>query len=560
MYAENHNSAEAPSFVDHLRAIGIVKSLPEAWADGSASAERIWRAGVASAADIADALAGYHSMPRATFDDVSAYPPRIDGLSIRYLRESFIYPYDEKDVIAVALADPSRGDVIQAVRLALGADPILRIASFEDIELLFERALEKAATPSGMVADHSLSDDALSDVEQSMQDLARGAPVVRMVDEILERAVSIGATDIHLETERDQLGIRMRVDGYLRRDQRLPLSMAPAVISRLKILASLDIADRRLPQDGRANLRIGNVEADLRVAIMPSMYGETAVLRILLRDSRLLELGRIGMRSRDQDAFGALLAEPHGIVVVTGPTGSGKTTTLATAISMLNNPSRKIVTVEDPIEYQIAGIHQTQIKPSIGLTFATALRSFLRHDPDIIMVGEMRDGETASIGIQAALTGHLVLTTLHTNSASDAVVRLIDMGVEPYLLGSSLRGVLGQRLVRKLCDRCKVADHEAEEGARHLATSRSVDIDPHARFFRAVGCDACGHTGYRGRIGIFEVIRADEPMRALVRQNPDPQAISEMARKAGTTLMIEDGLNKCVEGLTTVEEVLRATG
>ena len=435
--------------------------------------EQLWRSGLIGCVELAEELSGYCNIARVTFDEVVAHTARIDNLSMRYLRDAFAYPYEEDGQITLALADPLKTDVFRSMTLAMGVEPVLRVASFEDIELLLERVKRDADTHSNAVSVDETPSSGTSETEQSLQDLARGAPVVRLIDEILERAIGLGATDVHIETEREQLQVRMRVDGYLRRDQRLPLSTAPAVISRLKILAGLDIADRRLPQDGRANLKIGHVEADLRVAVMPTMYGETAVLRILLRDTRLLELGRIGMEAADQVAFGKLLAEPHGVVVVTGPTGSGKTTTLATAIKMLNDPSRKIVTVEDPIEYQIAGVHQTQIKPSIGLTFATALRSFLRHDPDVIMVGEMRDGETAGIGIQAALTGHLVLTTLHTNSASDAVIRLMDMGVEPYLLASSLRGVLGQRLVRKLCERCKVPDDGVRTAMRSKASRRS---------------------------------------------------------------------------------------
>lgn len=530
-----------------------------AGASTPATVEQLWRSGLASCAELAEGLSQYCGLERVTYDEVAPYP-LANNLSMRYLRDAFVYPYERDGEVTVALANPLRADVIKAMTLAMGLRPTLRIASFEDIELLLERVKKDAAIRPNAVGINESEDLGVSETEQSLQDLARGAPVVRLIDEILERAIGVGATDVHLETEREQLQVRMRVDGYLRRDQRLPLSVAPAVISRLKIIAGLDISDRRLPQDGRANLKIGNVEADLRVAVMPTMYGETAVLRILLRDTRLLDLGRIGMQPADQVVFGQLLAEPHGVVVVTGPTGSGKTTTLATAISMLNDPSRKIVTVEDPIEYQIAGVHQTQIKPAIGLTFATALRSFLRHDPDIIMVGEMRDGETASIGIQAALTGHLVLTTLHTNSASDAVIRLMDIGVEPYLLASSLRGVLGQRLVRKLCERCKMPDDAAERTVDRLSESRGLSSAGRTTFYRAGACEACGHTGYRGRIGIFEVMRVDESLRDLLRQDPDPQAISGMARKAGMTLMSEDGLRKCGQGLTTIDEVLRATG
>ena len=524
----------------------------------SLSPEEMWRGGLATATEIADALAAYHALPRGRFEAIAGRPHLMNDLSRRYLREAHLFPYDEDGAPMLALADPAYSDAVRAVQLALGAQPALRVVSFEEIALLFERASEEPTPETGVAAIEMPAET--GDSIQAIQDLARGAPVVRLIDEILERAVGAGATDIHLETERDHLRVRLRVDGFLRRDQRLPLGLAPAVISRIKILAGLDIADRRLPQDGRANIRIGNAEADLRVAVMPTLHGETAVLRILLRDSRLLDLGRIGMNMADQQRFEALLAEPHGVVVVTGPTGSGKTTTLATAISMLNDPGRKIVTVEDPVEYQIPGIHQTQIKPSIGLTFASALRSFLRHDPDVIMVGEMRDRETAGIGIQAALTGHLVLTTLHTNSASDAVVRLIDMGVEPYLLGASLRGVLGQRLVRRLCERCKVPDDSAAEGASTRAARRGIRLPATLDFHRAVGCEACGQSGYRGRIGIFEVLPVDDDIRTAIRRDPDPAVIARQAEERGMTSMLEDGLAKCAAGMTTVDEVIRATG
>lgn len=542
---------------DRSRALGARLSGDK---DSAASPEELWRAGAATAAQIADMLADLHALPRGRFEEVSSHPHLLTRLSRRYLRDAHLFPFDHGGTIACAVADPGRTEALKALQLALGQAAALQVLSFEEIELLFERAAAEVEPDSGVAALEAPAPDPLADSLETIQDLARGAPVVRLIDDILERAIGVGATDIHMETERDHLRIRFRVDGYLRKDQRLPVSMAPAVISRIKILAGLDIADRRLPQDGRANVRIGSSEADLRVAVMPTLYGETAVLRILLRDAKLLELGRMGMSAHDQRAFEALLAEPHGIVIVTGPTGSGKTTTLATAMSLLNDPSRKIMTVEDPVEYQIAGIHQTQIKPTIGLTFASALRSFLRHDPDIIMVGEMRDGETAAIGIQAALTGHLVMTTLHTNSASDAVVRLIDMGVEPYLLASSLRGVLGQRLVRRLCDRCKVPDDDAARGAERLASERSLKLPSEGTFFSAQGCDACGQTGYRGRIAIFEVMRADQALRDMIRQAPDPHRIAEHARADGMTLMIEDGLAKCAKGLTTVEEVVGAAG
>lgn len=539
----------------------VQQHIPRNGAGDASDLESLWRNGTLPSDRVAALAAEYYGLPRADFSAVSKAPAAFKDLSRRFLREGAIFPFEGEDGIALAVADPGRREALRAVRLALGAMPPLAVVSFEEIDFLFERSNEAGEAAAPVVSPDGASEEGPAESIDSLQDLARGAPIVRIIDGILERAVEAGATDIHFETERDGLRVRLRVDGMLRREQKLALNLAPAVISRLKILAGLDIADRRLPQDGRANLRVGSVEADLRVAVMPTVHGETAVLRILLRDSRLLDFARIGMTDKDRRAFERLLAEPYGMIVVTGPTGSGKTTTLATAVSLLNDPARKIVTIEDPIEYQIAGIHQTQVKPGIGLTFASALRSFLRHDPDIIMVGEMRDGETAGIGVQAALTGHLVLTTLHTNSAADAIVRLADMGVEPYLIGASLRGVLGQRLVRKLCERCKKPDERAEDALRRLAEARGFALGGGGlECCTAPGCEACGHSGFRGRIGIFEVLPADEKLRALVRQRADPEIVAEHGRLIGMTTMFEDGLSKCARGATTVEEVLRATG
>ncbi len=538
----------------------VVDAALRPLADGEL--EAFWRAGGLPAGELADHAAGFHGLPRGRFQQIAGHRPLFQDLSRRYLREAAVFPFEDQGRAGLAVADPGRREAINAVRLALQRPLTLQVVSFEEIELLFERVgAEAAATDLSADADEDREQAvAIADSVEALQDLARGAPIVRTIDQLLERALEAGATDIHMETGRDQLRVRFRVDGYLRTDQSFPRHLAPAIISRVKILASLDIAERRLPQEGRANVKIGNQEADLRVAIMPTLYGETAVLRILLKDTRLLEFARIGMSRRDQSIFEAMLAEPHGVVIVTGPTGSGKTTTLATAMQLLNDPSRKIVTVEDPIEYQIPGVHQTQVKASIGLTFANALRSFLRHDPDVIMVGEMRDGETASIGIQAALTGHLVLTTLHTNTASDAVVRLADMGVEPYLIATTLRGVLGQRLVRRLCERCRRPDAREAEIARDVAASRGLALPADAVFHGPVGCEACGHSGYRGRVGIFEALRVDDDMRRLIRHQPDPLKILEAARRAGMATMLEDGLAKSARGLTSMEEVLRTTG
>lgn len=556
-------------FLEFLNSRNIIASASDprakrgSQADEKGDLEKLWRGG-ALAGDLADAAAEYYGLARSNYAAVAARPALLRELSRRFLRESFVFPFEDRETPALAIADPERRDQIQAIRLALGRPAPLVVLSFEEIELLFEQAGVEAprddADGAMDIGARGEPDAIFAEDAETLQDLARGAPIVRIIDHILERALEAGATDIHLETGRENLRVRLRVDGHLRSEQTLPKHVAPAVISRVKILAGLDIAERRLPQDGRTNVLVGGSEADLRVAVMPTLYGETAVLRILVKDTRLLDFARIGLSARDRQTIDALLAEPHGIIIVTGPTGSGKTTTLATAISLLNDPARKIVSVEDPIEYQLPGIHQTQIKPGIGLTFASALRSFLRHDPDVIMVGEMRDRETAAIGIQAALTGHLVMTTLHTNNATDAVVRLADMGVEPYLIASSLRGVLGQRLVRRLCERCRKPDARQLGMALDLCEERGLARPTTAEFHAPVGCPACGQTGYRGRVGIFEVMRVDDRLQALIRLHPDPQKLLDAAREGGMTMMLEDGLAKAARGLTSVDEVVRATG
>lgn len=566
----------------------------------------LWDANIMPGRDLADAIARFHQLPRAERDEIAACPHRLDGLSRRFLRGAWLYPYDHGDEVALAIADPSQGEAISAVELAFGRPLVLRIASFEDIEALFTRADHETdhgdaaagAVPPGRDADILVDEDL-----ERLQDLAHGAPVVRAVDAMLEKAIELHATDIHIEPSPDTLTVRFRVDGFLRKDRVLPVRMARAIVSRVKIIAGLNITEQRLPQDGRARVRIRNVEADLRVATMPSLHGEGAVIRILVKEARLHDFSRLGLAEADETELRRQLDEPHGLIVVSGPTGSGKTTTLAAALSLLNDPRRKILTIEDPIEYQIPGIHQTQIKPSINLTFATALRAFLRQDPDVIMVGEMRDTETARIAIQAALTGHLVLTTLHTNTAADAVVRLLDMGVESFLLASALRCVVGQRLVRRLCTHCarpadpaamsesnRLLDHDGSGSNRskimNLTDANRSERDPGGRdgprqrkpvpafpdpvleryglagddrLMTAVGCDWCGGTGYSGRVGIFEVMKFDDALNRQIRSDANPGRIQELAREAGMTTMLEDGVSKCRKGLVTLEEVLRVT-
>src|SRR5258705_4878035 len=371
--------------------------------------------------------------------------------------------------------------------------------------------------------------------------------------------VELRATDIHMEPARSALIVRMRIDGLLRIVS-TPSGVPPqAVISRIKILAGLNIAERRLPQDGAARSKIARAEIDMRVAIMPTQHGESAVIRLLPRDRGLLSFEKLGFLAADKGKLQRLLTLPHGMIIVTGPTGSGKTTTLATVLSLLNEPTRKILTIEDPVEYEIPGIAQSQAKPSIGLTFATALRAFVRQDPDVIMVGEVRDAETAHVAIHAALTGHLVLTTLHTETAAAAVPRLLDLGVEAFLLRSTLRAVIAQRLVRQLCDRCK---------AGRLLTGTDLDTDPRYAavglrlgdtIFEPVGCERCGGVGYRGRFGVFEVLELTEDVRDLIDSQSDWSSIDKVAIRNGMTTMVDDGLAKCQTGMTSAAEILRVT-
>jgi general secretion pathway protein E len=383
--------------------------------------------------------------------------------------------------------------------------------------------------------------------------------VVRAVNDLLEKAIELRATDIHVEPFRAALVLRMRVDGLLQL-MPTPVDVLPqALISRIKILAGLNIAERRLPQDGAAHLRVGRSDIDIRVATMPTRHGETAVIRLLPKDRGVLEIEKLGLSALDQAGLRRLLELPHGIIVVTGPTGSGKTTTLATMLTVLNDATRKILTIEDPIEYEIRGINQSQVKPEIGLTFAAAMRAFVRQDPDVIMVGEIRDTETANIAIHAALTGHLVLTTLHTETAAAAAPRLLDLGVENFLLRSTLRAVIAQRLVRALCERCKI---ERKLSAASIAADprhTMLGLKAGDSVHEPVGCERCSGTGYRGRTGVFEVLEMTDEVRGLMQASADSGTIQRTAAEAGMATMFEHGAAKCRAGVTSVAEVFRVT-
>jgi len=383
------------------------------------------------------------------------------------------------------------------------------------------------------------------------------ASIIRFVNQVLKDAIELRASDVHLEPFEDEFRIRYRIDGEL---QEVPVPaqlkrFQPAIVSRVKILSHLNIAEKRLPQDGRIKVRIEQAEVDIRVSVIPMLHGEAVVMRLLRQNSTLRGLGEIGMNQRELEHFQHVLGMPHGIILVTGPTGSGKTSTLYTALNEINDAVRKIITVEDPVEYQLKGVNQIQVNEKSGLTFARGLRSILRHDPDVILIGEIRDAETAQIAVQASLTGHLVFSTLHTNDAPGALTRLVDMGVEPYLVASSLEAVLAQRLVRVLCPHCKQADNSAT--AQTLKAKLGIAADK--VIYKSVGCRECRNTGFFGRHAIFEWMDTDEEIRQLILKSASTDQIRNAARRAGMTTLAEDGWRLVAAGVTTVEEVLSVT-
>ncbi|MBK8182862.1 MAG: type II secretion system ATPase GspE [Candidatus Competibacteraceae bacterium] len=517
--------------------------------------------GLVSERDLAEAVAARLNLALLKPGDYPETPVTNSGVSSRFLKESRAIPlFEEEQGLAVAMANPTDHYVLSALQLATGKPILPRVGIPSELEVAFERLYGSGRSAMGQIVDAiGLADD-LTDEEQiqHLKDLASEAPVIRLVNLMIARAVESRASDIHIEPFENRLKVRYRVDGVLREVESPPSRLSAAVISRIKIMAKLNIAERRLPQDGRIQLRAQGKEIDLRVSTVPTLWGESVVMRILDKASVVLDFAVLGFSPRTLKRFLDILHMPHGIIVVTGPTGSGKTTTLYTALQTLNTPERKILTVEDPVEYQLEGINQIQVKPQINLTFANALRSIVRQDPDVIMIGEMRDLETAGIAVQSALTGHLVLSTLHTNDAAGSITRLLDMGVEDYLLTSTINGILAQRLVRLLCTRCRQpyqALPELCEEMRLHRFSASRDITLH----KAVGCEYCGGSGYRGRAAIIEFLIVTDPLRRLVLKHADATQLQAEAQKEGMDTMYEDGLRKAVAGLTTIEEVLRVT-
>ncbi|MBL0142238.1 MAG: type II secretion system ATPase GspE [Betaproteobacteria bacterium] len=519
------------------------------------------RLGLVSARDLADALSERLGIAVATAAEYPDLPILEEQVSYRFLRDAKALPLRESDEgVVVVMADPTDPFTLQSISMACRKPVIPRLAIVTELEAALERLYGAGKSSMGQIVDNIAARDEeqdLGDVEH-LKDLASEAPVVRLVNLLITHALEARASDIHVEPFENRLIVRYRIDGVLNEVESPPRRLSAAVISRVKIMANLDIAERRLPQDGRIKLRIQGKEIDLRVSTVPTMHGESVVMRILDKGGVPLDFASLGFDGKLLEAFLEALNQPHGVLLVTGPTGSGKTTTLYTALDRLNRPDVKILTVEDPVEYQMPGINQIQVKPQINLTFANALRSIVRQDPDVIMIGEIRDLETAEIAVQSALTGHLVLSTVHTNDAPSTVNRLLDMGIEDYLLTSTVVGILAQRLVRALCTHCRKPYVALPEVVEQMGLRRFVP-DGEVTLHHAAGCGQCSGTGYFGRMGIMEMLPLTDRLRSLVMRHANSADLRAAAVEEGMESMFENGLRKAVAGVTTLEEVLRVT-
>jgi general secretion pathway protein E len=558
---EDHEAAVCALLVARGRLkdndLARAKRLHEEAPEGTLTA-LLARLGLVSERDLAEAWAELLNAPLLAARDAPDMPPADLDVSVRFLKQQHVVPIRVgEEGVALVVADPADPYPLHAVQLASGRPVSLCIGMRSEIDDLIERYYGQGRSAMGAIVENLDGSGAQEEDVEHLRDLASEAPVIRLVNLILQRAVEQRASDVHIEPFENRLKVRYRIDGVLHEVEAPPSSSTAAVISRVKIMAKLNIAERRLPQDGRIQLRVQGKELDLRVSTVPTSFGESVVMRILDRETVVFDFASLGFTEHFQQRFVDVLERPHGILLVTGPTGSGKTTTLYTALSKINTPGVKIITVEDPVEYQLEGINQIQVKPQIGLDFANALRSIMRQDPDVIMIGEMRDLETCRIAIQSALTGHLVLSTLHTNSAAGGVTRLLDMGVEDYLLGSTVNGILAQRLVRRLDPETATAYEAPPEVVKEFELEKYTQERP-IRLWKP-GSSASNPTGYRGRRAIMEFLVMSDSLRRLVMQRADASEIERQARAEGMRTMYEDGIAKAVAGITTIEEVLRVT-
>jgi general secretion pathway protein E len=536
----------------------VEKALARARTTGERVGEALVALGAVKDDDILRALAQQQRLAYLTRDELPSPLPIVKNLSPKYLRQYVVCPVSvEGNVLTVATADPLNPVIVDDLAQSTGLTVKVVVSSAEAIVEAIDRTYDGVATPLQRIVEGMEDDrgpDGDEDVNQ-LRDMAFEAPVVRLVNLLIENAINAEASDIHVEPFEDTLRIRYRIDGILFDQEAPPRRLQAAVTSRVKLMAEMNIAERRLPQDGRIRVTLRGRRVDIRSSTIPTVHGESIVMRLLDRQSVFLPLEKLGFSPGMLPRFEGLIRKPHGIVLVTGPTGSGKTTTLYGALDKINSPDRKIITVEDPVEYQLKGVNQIAVKPKIGLTFATGLRHIVRQDPDVILIGEIRDLETAEIAIQASLTGHLVFSTLHTNDAPGAITRLQDMGVEPYLVASVLEGVLAQRLVRRICAACRAPDtpQAADLNALGIAGSEGT------RLYRGRGCDECRGTGYRGRTGIYELFPINEEARSLILRRAPTRDVRRSALEAGMVTLRLDGWAKACAGVTTVEEILRVT-
>ena len=512
--------------------------------------------GLVSELDVAQALSEQLKIPLVVAANYTEEALIIDSLSYEFLAGNHVVAIDiDSKPLRFVATEPQNPFLSKALSLAVGEAVEIELGLETDINNALEKHIEEEEEEDGLLDEFAGDEEFV----EHLKDLASGAPVIRLVNQIIHRALDMGASDIHIEPFEDGLHLRYRVDGVIQEVPDPPSpALSAAIASRIKLLASMNIAERRLPQDGRIMTRVKGHELDLRVSTVPTVHGESIVMRVLDRQSIRLSLESMGFSADTLERYMELLKKPHGVLLLTGPTGSGKTTTLYASLATLDAEAVKIITVEDPVEYQLPGVNQIQVQSQIDLTFASSLRAILRQDPDIIMIGEMRDGETAQIAVQSALTGHLVLSTLHTNTAAGAIIRLEDMGIERYLITSSVNGVLAQRLIRKLCPDCKKPVKVSAQTALKVGLKPFL---PKGRakkeIFKAVGCEKCRQTGYKGRTSIHELFEMDEEMHKAVLRGDDGTALHKVARKRGMITLYEDGLRKAVAGVTSLEEVLR---
>ncbi|HUF57698.1 MAG TPA: ATPase, T2SS/T4P/T4SS family [Thermohalobaculum sp.] len=547
--------ALGPALVEagRVSAAGFERAARLAEAQTDSVVRVLSRLGLVSERDLAEAMAGLTGKPLLTADEMPGEQVEIEGLSPRFLMERGVLPVAVTDGrVVLAVSDPLDRYALDGVRLATGRAPDMRIAEPGVIEAALQALY---ADPAADTPSATAEGDLELDVER-LRDMASEAPVVRWVNGLIAQAVEMRGSDIHIEPFEASVRVRLRLDGLLVDRDPAPLNMAAAIVSRIKIMARLNIAERRLPQDGRVKIVIRGRAIDLRVSTVPTLHGESVVMRILDRDAVHLDFRALGFAAAERRLLEEVLDHPNGVFLITGPTGSGKTTTLYAGLSRLASPEKKIFTVEDPVEYQIDGVNQVQVKPDIGLSFAHVLRSILRQDPDVIMVGEIRDTETARIAAQAALTGHLVLSTLHTNNAAATIARLMDMGVEEYLIASTIIGVSAQRLVRRLCPHCRAVEPALPEVVERFRLG-ARQPEGEIRLAQPVGCARCRDTGFSGRTALIETMLMTDELRRLVLGRASAREMLEAAGKSGFRTMLDNGIDKALAGETTLGEVLR---